>query len=297
MSIAATEEYNSFGPWVAPVRGPEDVPPLFAAHPIDFAGAAQILKFPRPESRRDLLAGMNLYDYLVIVAPTTVTVLRRQGDSYETGTFALRELATISSGADLLDGHLTMTFVGGESYQVPYNGSSSDAMLRLVDTIRSLLGPGVARRLTALPIRMPLGMDELGRDDVGFSNAANDLPAAGMSVLAASGRRVVSPNPSLINELRHRFAPTTLHGSVVAIVGPELVVLSRVRWLTNGRAPDLSMRRTIVRMDRVDSVSRQPHSRFPGVAVVTLASGSARWELLVPADAPIAEALGQLPSL
>ena len=294
---AAVQEYNAFGPWVTAVTGPWDVPPLFASHRIDFDAARLILKFPRPESRRDLLAGMNLYDYLVVVTPASITVLKRHGDQVADGTFALDQLATISSGADLLDGHLLMTFVDGSSYSIPYNGSASVTMARLVDTVRGMIGsarrPSLVGR--AAGPRMPLSMDALGREDVGLANAANEVFSAenDFDVLSAAGRRIVTPRPGLLGDLRHRFAPTTLHGSVIAVTTKELVILSRVRWLSTGSAPDLSMRRTVIRLDRVTEITAEPHSQHPEVTAVAVISDQSRFELFVGSDSAVITALVQ----
>lgn len=280
LTPALVEEYNAFGPWVTPVRSAADVPPVFAGSAIDFGASIHVLKFPRPESRRDLRAGMDLYNYLLVLSADSLVVLERRGSDVVTGTFELAQLASLSSGANLLDGWLTLSFTTGESYALPYNGSSSDVIAKLVDAIRGLVVPAVdkARRVvTGLALQLP--MDALGRDDAVFSNVANQFVTG---VFSARGRTRLHPRDGGLTGLTHVFRPATLHAAVMVSAPHELIIYSRVDWITRTTSPEISLKRTIVLLDHVDDVSAHPHEEYLGATTVSIRSGQAVLDVVVP---------------
>ena len=286
LTPALVEEYNAFGPWVTTVTSAADVPPVFAGYAIDLGASIRVLKFPRPESRRDLVAGMDLYNYLLVLTAYRITVLERRGSEVVVGDFDLAQLASLSSGANLLDGWLSLSFTTGESYAMPYNGSSSDLIAKLVDTIRGLVVPIVddnrpRRGVTGL--ELPLPMDALGRDDAVFSNVANRLGADGATVFSARGRIRVHPREGGFTGLTHVFRPATLHASVMASTLHELIIYSRVEWITRSTTPEISLKRTVVLLDHVDSVSALAHEHYADATTVVITSGQAVLEAIVPA--------------
>ncbi|WP_213816675.1 hypothetical protein [Glaciihabitans sp. dw_435] len=301
MSIASTkalDEYNAFGPWVSEVRTPDDIPPLFAPASIDVTTSTLVLKFPRPESRRDLVAGMNLYDLLVDVRHDAVVILRRDGDTFATRRIALDEIAVLSSGADLLDGRLVLQLTSGETYSAPYNGSSSATVRRLVDTVRGLIPERPARiRLAAdaasTPLTMPLALDELGRDDAFFTNTINDfaLREPRLTLLGAHGRRVVAPLGGGLRRALRSLRPMTLHGAVLALTPTELAVLSRTKWMTREGAPAASMVRTVVSLASITAVRSRDHESYEGVTVITIVSVGSELELFLPTGSDAERAL------
>lgn len=301
MSIASTralDEYNAFGPWVSEVRTPDDVPPLFGGYTVNFATSALVLKFPRPESRRDLVAGMNLYDLLIDVRPDELVILRREGDAVAQRRITFTELAVMASGADLLDGKFVLQLTTGETYSAPYNGSSSAVVRRLVDTIRGLIPERLSRvRLAAggasTSLTIPLPMDELGRDDAFFTNTINDfaLREPRLRLLGAHGRRVVAPLGTGLRRTLRALRPMTLHGAVVALTPTELVVLSRTKWMTRDGAPAASMVRTVASLPTITEVRSRDHESSAGVTVVTVVCGGSELELFLPTGSDAERAL------
>jgi hypothetical protein len=296
VSAQEVEEYNAFGPWIVEITEPRGVPKLYARYPLDFTETLRVLKFPRPEVRRDLREGMDLYDYVLILTSSRVTLLQRQGDTFVEGSFALSSLTSISSGADLLDGWLDMRFAGGESYSLPYNGSASATITRLVDTIRGLItsdADAPPASIESIALTMPLGSDDLGRADTVLAHKANELYTGegSVSVLAAAGRRIVASGGSGLERLRHRVTPATLQGAVVATTATELVVFSRASWITRTAMPQLSLTRTLVPLALVDSVEISTHPHYPEVSVVAIRSAASLVEILLLDPEPLAKGL------
>ncbi|WP_448629439.1 hypothetical protein [Cellulomonas soli] len=77
-TTASTTEYDRFGPWIDQVRTPQDVPRLYRDHAIDLDSARLVLKVPRNITRRDATPDMDLYDHLLVLDATRLTVLSRR---------------------------------------------------------------------------------------------------------------------------------------------------------------------------------------------------------------------------
>ena len=283
----ATEEYAAFGPWISPVLEADDVPPVFAQHPIDFAASELVLKFPRPESRRDLRLGMHLYNHLIVLTPTHLSVLERHDDDFAGREFPLDSIAALRAGTRLLDGWLTLQFTTGESYAVPFNGSALESVTGLVDRVRALIAPPTPP--SPVPTAAPaLAMDALGRSDALFTNVANTLVAREphAQIVAAEGRATVQASGEWMDGLSHLLRPAVRHGSVIAQTPSELIVFSRVDPITRTKSPEVSLARTVVPRRAIDRVDVAGHDRYPGTSVVTLVCGEARVPLVLSAESP-----------
>ena len=122
-----TPELDAFGPWILPVRAPEDVPALFRPA-ADLAGTRLVVKIPRSIERREARAGMDLYDRLVLVRDSGIEVLTREplaAAGLERRWVRTEDLLAAEDSTDLLDGLLRLHVAGGGPVEIPYNGSSS----------------------------------------------------------------------------------------------------------------------------------------------------------------------------
>jgi hypothetical protein len=286
-SYSSTAEYDAFGPWIDEVTTPAEVPRLYSGHAIDFGGTIRILKFPRNIARREANPSMHLYDHLAIVTRERLTILSRDGDTYTELGLAHDQIAAITDWVNLLDAQLTFFTTSGDVLAVPYNGSSNDTVVALVDLVRELGRETRLRRPVALPAGLPpLGLDDLGKKDAVFVTSYRDLlrREPDTRMLAAHGRSTVGRRGGLLARLADAVLPATLHGAVIAAGGTELQVLSRREWFTRGGAPVLSRARTVVPLDSIVAVTTAEHPRYLGVSVVTVQVGSARIPFDVPED-------------
>ena len=62
----------------------------------------------------------------------------------------------------------------------------------------------------------------------------------------------------------------------------ELIIYSRVDWITRTTSPEISLKRTVVLLDHVDSVSAHPHEGYLGATTVSIHSGQAVLEVVMP---------------
>ena len=291
----STPEYDAFGPWVLPVTGPDEVPPLFRRHPIDFTGTQLVLKVPRPIERRDALPSMDLYDHLLILQASGLTVLTRVEDQVRTHVVAPSELLAIEDATDLLDGRLTLfTALPEGPVTVHYNGSSRDVVGQLVDGLRAFWGGGPRARSAeaagvageaaeAAGVEPPtqLGLTALG-PDVALVTAYRELARTEpwIRLLSAQARQQVVPagqgaGAALARAL-HTLWPMTVQGAIVTGDGRELQVVHRREWWLRGRRPVHSLARTVIPLARVVGIEAEDDPRYAGVRVLTVVMGPAR---------------------
>jgi hypothetical protein len=295
-----TAEFDAFGPWVDPVRTPDDVPPLYRDHAVDLAGSRLVLKVPRDIPRRDATPDIDLYDHLLVLGPDRFTALSRvdagrhetprEGRGYDVREIPYDRVAAVGTSVDLLDGRLTVHALTGAPVDVRYSGSSGDVITELVELLRELawpvpsygppaplrdLGPGIGR----------LERRALGEHEIGLVGAYREIAdrEPGLRVLAAHPRQVVSPGGGGLAQVGNVLRPMTLHAAVLATNGRELQVFGRRAWLARGRTPVHSESRLVVPLDRLTGVEPRQHPGYPGVTVVTLRAGEAALELPVPA--------------
>ncbi|MBO1753026.1 hypothetical protein J4G33_14530 [Actinotalea sp. BY-33] len=310
-------EYDAFGPWVYEVTSPDEVPPLFRDHPLDLASARLVLKVPRRIARRDANPAMNLYDHLLVVDATGLTVLSRRGETHSTRHVPPEQVAAVVDSVNLLDArlavHLTtrdgagVAGAGRPAGQNPvvavrYNGASHDVVLGLVDQVRGLYrsGPVGSPRVEDEPTAsasahgssrhqgLALDLADLGDQDVALVTAYRDLARReGVELLAAHPRTVVRPLGSgaggAAAGLAHAAWPMTLHGAVVCRSEDELQLVHRREWWLRGRRPVHSIERTVLPLARVDEVTTGAHPRYADVTVVSVRLGETSLVLPVPA--------------
>lgn len=286
----STAEYDAFGPWVDPVRTPEDVPHLYQDYPLDLAGSRLVLKVPRDIARRDATPDMDLYDHLLVLgADRFVALSRREGARYDVRDVPYDRVAAVRTSVDLLDGRLAVHALTGAPVRVRYSGSSADVIEELVDLLRLLAWPVGASGASGGVDRGPglgkLSRRALGDREIGLLAAYREVAdrEPGLRTLAAHVRRTVAPGGGGLRRVAHVLRPMTVQGAVICSDGRELQVFGRAAWLVRGRTPVHSDSRLVLPLDRLSGVTARRHPRYPGVAVVTLRAGDTALDLPVPA--------------
>lgn len=292
-----TEEFDAFGPWVLPVRTPDEVPRLFRPLAGDPGTATVVLKVPRRISRRDAHPRMDLYDHLVVLRGEELTLLTRSPadpDGVRRRTVPASALLAIEESVDLLDGRLVVRVLDEKPLVVRYNGASRDLVVPLVAALRQTWRadrPGTAQPGVAHPV--PLGLRDLG-PDVALVTEYRELVAAEpeMALRGAHARRVVHPaGGGALTRAVHRVWPMWLQGAVVCTDGVELQVLHRRSWWVRGGKPVHSIARTVLPLDRTLPVEIAPTS-FEGVGEIRVHHDAARFP--VPAGSPTETCLREI---
>ena len=249
---ASTSEFDLFGPWIDVVETPDQVPPLYRDHPLDLDASELVLKFPRNIARRDAHPDMDLYDHLVVVDATTLTMLsRRTGVRSDRGYDTVRvrhdEIVAVRDAVSILDGTITVTTRSGNVVTVLYNGSSRDNVRRLVELLRAHVTTGAPTQRGAAVLRAgratadPVAALDLGPTTSrspatsGRSDAPTPTSHRGRGTPAATcaAARPGSPHPSTRWSGRSRPRPCTPPSS------PPTTARSRSPAATPGSSADV----------------------------------------------------------
>jgi len=266
-----TPELDAFGPWILRVRTPEDVPELF--RPVrDLAGTRMVVKVPRPIERREVRAGMDLYDALIVVRDDGVEVLSRVPDALDGRVrrwLPADDLLAVEDSTELLDGMLRLHAAGIDPVEIPYNGASADVVLTLLDEIRFLW-----RQPGGFPERQPdMPLEALGPDDIGLVSHHRDLARHDplMRPLVLRRRHTARRSGNAFVRTVEGAWPPTLHAAVVETTGSELVVLHRRTWLERGHKGIHSLATTVVPLMRGIHVEVSDDPRWTGIRRLRLA--------------------------
>ncbi len=302
-----TAEFDAFGPWIDEVTDAEGVPRLFRSHPLDLASALLTIKVPRNISRRDADPSMDLYDHLVVLDGTGVTVLSRVEEprtrsgpvlpsSYTTQVLTWPDVAGVTVSTEFVDGLLTL-YTAGRAVTVPFNGSSLPIVDRLVALVRSRYGSGATaagdegagRRTTvdATPTESPDVEREL---QAVHRRILADEPQ--MRHLTTQQRTAVRWNhPRRLVRLAKNMWPTAVQTSLAYSDGRELLVVHRRHPVVRGYKPVYSIARTALRLDSVTGIDIADSADLVGVRVLTVHLGDTRIELLFAAGSIAPELL------
>lgn len=117
-------EYDRFGPWILEINDIDPIPPIFESH-INLKESEYAFKVPRPMERRELSAGMNLYDYLVAFFSSHMTILQRSGEEVMKSDIGYSEIVAVEHLEDVLDGRL-MIYTEGDPFEILYSTVSAD---------------------------------------------------------------------------------------------------------------------------------------------------------------------------
>ncbi len=305
---AGVSEYDRFGPWIDTVQSADDLPRLYRDHPIDFATARLVLKVPRNIARRNATADMDLYDRLLILDATTLTVLTRRVPSAKRGaaalfvrgfdavTIALADVVAIRDTITLLDGQLVVATRHGEVIAVPYNGSASATVAGLVASLREA---AVAREVGATGTTLLAAGEATGTltdaqlegsSDVRTVNRFREVRGKNRALIPWTGhaqRRVrprVDGAGGLLRAAHHTVAPMTLHGALLAADASALEIFARNAWLARGTAPTYSTSRLVLPLGAIDAIAVAQHPVYPAALAVSLRAGEWVTDLAVPAD-------------
>lgn len=132
-------EYDSFGPWILPIRDSEEVPDAFLESFQWSDAVERAYKIPRPVERRKVREGENLYDYLVVFFSDRLEFLAREGVSRspesDSVTIPFGDILIIRKMVDLLRGELRLE-TSLRSVLIPFNSVSEDMIDEMIVFLR-----------------------------------------------------------------------------------------------------------------------------------------------------------------
>lgn len=152
VSAAAQREYDGFGPWILEVKTPGDMPPRFRERYAEHAGAKFLLKLPRPEERRNLRPGMDLYPVVLAVHEDRVCLMACADGTIVTRGAACGDVQAIRVHQHLLKGLVELLLADGSSFEFGYNASSQGMVDKVVGFLRQRLPAPASSWLPGGPV-------------------------------------------------------------------------------------------------------------------------------------------------
>lgn len=287
MGLTQSSEYDQFGPWILKVASASDVPRVFRDYSFGFDVAEIVLKLPRDIVRRDATPDMHLYDSMLIVDDTALTLLTRAGDEFTTSAIRIGTIAAVEQSVELLDGLLSVHGTNGTTVHVPYNSASSTIINAVATRLLQLTGAATDHGADSEP--MPI--DALGVRDIALTNAYSEaaLSTSGLRVRAAYAATSPSSTESFLNRIRK--GRVHLSGAVICENDSQLIVLSRRVWIRYRGKPDLSTKRTVIVRARVTNTDISVTPLVRDANTITISLGAAKLEFVVPANGDAVRAL------
>ncbi|MFT2707397.1 hypothetical protein [Clavibacter zhangzhiyongii] len=287
---ARTAEHDAFGPWILPVRTPDEVPRAFRSHGVDPAAARLALKVPRDVARRDTDPTMDLYDRLLVVGERDLEVLTRVGSGSTSQRIPFAALVGVRDRVDLLDGLLTLHAADGTAVAVPYNGASADVVADLTSLLVGLASataaqaPPVPPRGSPYSPRVEVGADEAGVASEYWRLAARDPD---LRFLSSHPRIPLHRTAAGLAGALRSLRPMSLAGAIAACTPREVLVVTRRDQVIPRRLATLSLDRLRVLRHAITSTTSEPHRVWAGMSIVTVHAGAAAFEVVTETTAAV----------
>ncbi|HEY3338272.1 MAG TPA: hypothetical protein VGK18_07195 [Propionicimonas sp.] len=276
---ADLREYDTFGPWIEPIRSVEDMPRAFRAHYAEHAGAQFLLKVPREDDRADLRPGMDLFAAVLAFHTEGLTVLRLLDGAIEQQVAVWRQIVATTYSTQLLEARWSLLLDDGTAIHLDLNsaagGDLKPAMTYVLGCIVAASSPGWRAQLAAVAVR-----------DAFFASALNQLR-----------REVASPVVPIHAERSNRLCrdgrgrPRLGNGVLLLDAPAELVIVSRGEPMRSRFFPSHGSLVTRVPYERLTSYTVSPapphgHS-FHGLTLRAASQAITQW-LLDPPTAVVA---------
>lgn len=261
-------EYDRFGPWVLEISNEDPIPPLFVSWMTRDEAPLFSIKIPRPDERRNLEPGMNMYDYVVSLYESDLHVLERNENDVNEQSIPYKDIVAIRHKEDLLDGELNI-YIAQRSYSIPYNTVSSEIVCRLADLLRERY---IADGSSEAASSGNAGSMEVG-DELSFyfngllKGARKDQPD--MSILATQTEVPVS---SIEENLWRRFLygaiDKRLLESIHMFNGRELQIINRGRTWSYRWQVVYGKETLFLPLEKITGINVEPDPKNPGISTV-----------------------------
>jgi hypothetical protein len=258
-------EYDRFGPWVYEINDKEDIPRLFAPYCLEIDNALLLLKIPRNIERRNANPKMDLYDYLLGVYDTYLSILKRNSESVEVVNIKFEDIIAMRNSKDLLIGIITF-YLPEKIISINYNGVSSDLMQKLLKIIREKC-TGSNNFISDGPSDYNYieGIDDL------FINLLNSLANGEDQFKAVAIQPLIKAIPTKagmigkIKELLNIFRENLLQNTMYLTNEKELLIITRGKAFRRGKSP-LSYDFTYIPFNRITEFRSVSSSNYENIS-------------------------------
>lgn len=213
---AALREYDSFGPWLLPIKAVSEMPRRFQSAYPGLQEADYLIKIPRSIDRRDAYPGGDLYGAVFALDDEGFTFLTAsEGPEGFVGRHVIwDDVAAVRTVNNLLHADFVLLLKEGDALTVTYNSSSADLMTRIV---------AFSRQHFVEPDELAYGSNKQAEEfeDFFFNAMLAEERHGGQFMLPI---HFEAPGRSCRNAQNRRRVTT---GLLILLSGGELVVIDR----------------------------------------------------------------------
>ncbi len=227
------KEYDSFGPWILEVNEDDEIPPLFRNYLNQNKTRLFTIKVPRNIERQVAEAGMNLYDYLIVMYEEFLYILKRNGQEVKAKKVKYEDINTIKNKIILLQGILSI-YLSDEIVSIKYNTVSEGLIDKLINMLKNkYLEPNV--KFINNNINKEIKITEIL-----YKNLCNHLKKdMDIQVIAFQPTIYINKDQrSFLNKIIYLLSKRVLQSSLYMTNGLELIILSREKQFKRSNSED-----------------------------------------------------------
>ncbi|GEM_PF-1226279 len=286
-------EYDAFGPWILPVRNPDEVPDCFAGVFSWNESVEGAYKIPRKVDRRNARPGSDLYDFLIVLYAKHLDLFDRVAAAHVSVRYG--EIIGTAKSIDLLKGTLSF-FLADRTVSIPFNSVSEDLIDEVEAVVRARYREPGSESANSAPeyAARPVPQEPDG--------LATSLSMLFRNLLRAERRRepvtlltwqppvrIAKRNKTLIDRLSDIYMRWTLRANMILFGGRELIwyhSTPSIVWFPKGY---YGYTRTCIPHGNIGKISIRDHAGFDGVKELVVTAGER--EFIVPFEDSGAESV------
>jgi len=270
-------EYAAFGPWIIPIKKAEQLPPRFVDAVDMTIDYDYIFKVPRSVDRRDVRPGMDMYDAVVGLKDTTLSVYERNDTQITGYTVNIDEICSIVVHQNLLSGHLYL-YSAHKMFTIPFNTVSLGEINVLVKLIRDRYTLGKKTfQMNHLPEESIHALDHYYKNEWrGLKSEEADLSLLAMQPIT----KLSYKSDHIVKKFLNRLSRSHIKSSLYMTNGRELILSKNGEDFARFRKADYSISKTYIPFNNIEKISTDTFDTLEEVNQLTFTVGENNFSFL-----------------
>lgn len=298
LSKKLLREYDRFGPWIEEIHTEEDIPEQFMSHFKRTDDMFIAFKVPHPIERRKVRPGDPLYDHIMALDDTSISVFHRTPEGITSRSVVYEDIVGIATLSDLLQGALTVHTTDG-SVEIPFNTVSQKTIDRTVRFLEERCGGTrvvESREAKVSPIPSTDVTDEMAplyRNLYREEYRNGEIEAIAYQPDIMLERR----EPSLWEKFIDIVWRPRLRPAMILLAGQELIVYRAAPQIVSRSRGYYGYERVYVPPKRLKDVTTGRHGNYHGVTDLVLSADQKNFRVTFGSDYPLGTVIERLKSL
>ncbi|MGY5453009.1 hypothetical protein ACVFI8_19030 [Agarivorans sp. MS3-6] len=253
-----SHEYIKYGPWMMEVKEPLDIPPQFESYQDQILAASYCFKVPIHGTRRDLKPGMLLYDQLVILEQSTLTLLSMDKGELRIQKVDYSDIDYIAHSGDLLLCHIQL-FYGQSQISINYSLVSIDIAAKAVHIIREAMKS--TGKPFSLPEQLPPKQSKKQIYEYFLQREAIKEP---VSILGFQASRTLDDAPIKgFHQFLARILKYKMQDVLFMTDAYDLIISNWGTDIIREKDTDYHVEHLFIAWPKISAISLQPHPHYP----------------------------------